>query len=135
MSSQLYQLSITHHPGISCSGQFTAFDGKKCLPKHAVSALRKYFYGEQFLQPRACSPTSKHSTVRTHSRVKQEWQQLQKALAASPEPCFPDAGCLPLPASLLMVQNKRFGNGFTDVMINTLLHWVDTRKQTCGREL
>lgn len=60
---------------------------------------------------------------------------LQKAPAASSETRFPNANCLLLPVSLFMVQSKHFGNGFTDFMINTLLHGVDTKKQTCGREM
>lgn len=40
-----------------------------------------------------------------------------------------------LPVALLLVPKKQFGNGFPDFVINALFHGVDTRKQTCGREL
>lgn len=122
-------------------GMSTAFDVRTCPPKLEAITLRKYLLHRAIHKPKVLWPISKHDTGKNkwHSQgYRQEnvtMLPLKKALAASLKTHFPNANCLFLPVSLLMVQTKHFGNDFTDFMINTLLPGVDTIKQTCGREL
>lgn len=48
---------------------------------------------------------------------------------------FPKHKLFPFTCFMLLVPKKHFGNGFPDSVINALFHGVDTKRQTCGREL
>lgn len=129
-----------HIAEMSYRGMSTAFDVSTCPPKLATIALRKYFLHRAIHRPKALWPQTPNMTLgKPNDIVKEDRQEhitmLPVQKAASLKTHFPDANCLFLPVSLLKVQNKNFGNDFTDFMINTLLPGVDTRKQTCGREL